>query len=167
MESNQTVPKTKKTNRACLPIIVFSAICLIFAAITIPNFLRFCARAKQSEAKQNLGAIYSAYQQYHSDHHTYPSAPEIQVGNTVYNCFSVAGWAPKGQIRYNYNCMNTEVFSPSSSYLSISCPGITTHADRNSFTIAACGNVDNDATIDVWTINDKKRLKNVIDDVRR
>jgi len=166
MESNQTVSKPKKSNKACLPIIVVGGICFILAAIAIPNFLRFCARAKQSEAKQNLGAIYSAYQSYNSDHHTYPSAPSIQTGATVLNCFAIAGWEPKGQIRYNYNCMNIEAFSPATND-SPCPPGIFTTAAKDSFTVATCGNVDNDTTVDVWTINDSKKLKNVIDDVRK
>jgi type IV pilus assembly protein PilA len=140
----------------------------ILSADTIPSFIRFPARAKQSEAKQNLGAIFAAYQAYHSDHGTYPSAFSIQVGDMVYNCLSIAGWAPKGTIRYHYNCMNTGVFSPNTYLQDSPCPpGIVTIATKDSFTIAACGNVDNDTTVDVWTIDDAKHLKNVIDDVRR
>lgn len=138
---------------------------IIIIFVAIPNFIQFNARAKQSEAKQNLRAIYDAYEVYHRRSHAYPSSPSIQVGDTVYNCFSIAGWAPKGQIRNNYNCMNTEVFSPS--YRNYSCPGTYTHATKDSFTIAACGNLDNDTTVDVWTIDDAKHLRNVVDDVRK
>ena len=61
--------------------------------------------------------------------------------------------------------MNTEVFSPATN--DYHCPGEYAHADKDSFTTAACGNVDNDATVDVWTINDARKLKNVVDDVRK
>ena len=140
---------------------------IIFMAIAIPSWLDFGARAKQTEAKQNLDAIYAAYQQYHSDHHTYPSAASIQKGDTVVDCFKVVGWQPKLQyIRYNYNCMNSEIYYPATQ--DSSCPpGIVTSADQISFTIAACGNLDNDATVDVWTIDDAKHLRNVVDDVKK
>jgi hypothetical protein len=169
---------------------------LFILTVAAPNFLRFGARSKQSEAKQNLRAIFTAYHAYHNNYHTFPSSPSIQVGNTVFNCLSIAGWEPKGQIRYNYNCMNTEVFSPSLYYyhqnnrypcppgivtntkkdrfaIAAEChrspcpPGIVTNVTKDGFTIAACGNVDNDTTVDVWTIDDAKHLKNVINDLRK
>ena len=37
---------------------------------------------------------------------------------------------------------------------------------KNSFTFMAVGNLDNDMTCDVWTIDDSKELKNVINDIR-
>ena len=119
----------------------------------------------QSEGKQNLGAIYTAYTSYHSDNNTYPSAPFITLQGATFNCLAIADWEPKGSIRYNYNCMNTEAFSPPVND-SPCPPGIVTSATKDSFTIAACGNVDNDTTIDVWTIDDAKHLKNIIDDVK-
>ena len=142
-------------------------IVVIWVIIALPNFLRFAARAKQSEAKQDLGALYTTYQAYHNEYHTYPSSPLIQKGDTLYNCFTITHWKPKEQWpRYNFNCMGTEVFSPPLN--DYPCPpGITTTATKDSFTVAACGNVDNDATVDVWTIDDRKKLKNVVDDVRK
>jgi type IV pilus assembly protein PilA len=155
--------KSKLTGKVyCLPAPMLS----IFLLIAVPNFLRFGARAYQSEAKANLSAIFIAYNAYHSDYHTYPSSPLIQVGNTVYNCLAISEWEPKGTVRYNYNCMNTEAFSPATND-SPCPPGIVSTATKDSFTIAACGNVDNDATVDVWTINDAKKLRNVVDDVKR
>lgn len=138
---------------------------LFVILIGTPNFLRFQARAKQSPAKFNLDAIYTAYQAYHSDYNTYPSSPSIQVGNTVYNCLSITGWKPKNSTRYNFNCMNIEVFS--SSYVDFPCPsGTVTSASKDKFTFASCTNLDGDLTIDVWTIDEAKHLKNVIDDVK-
>jgi hypothetical protein len=161
--------------------IVFS-ILAVCAAIAIPNFKS--GPSKNDEAKQNLGAIFTAYTSYHSNYGTYPSAPlikvgqrcrsqdcpcsapDIQFGNTIVNCIAITGWEPKGQIRYNYNCMNTEVFSPATND-SPCPPGIYTSATKDSFTIAACGNVDNDTTVDVWTIDDARHLRNVVDDVKK
>jgi competence protein ComGC len=171
MSGKEFDPKQKQSKSSCLVtglIVLF--VVLILVAIAIPNFLRTnCGYGnwgcKQSEAKQNLGAIFTAYTSYHSDNNTYPTAPFIKYQGTTYNCLAIADWEPKGQIRYNYNCMNTEAFSPATND-SPCPPGIFTTATKDSFTVAACGNVDNDTTIDVWTINDQKKLKNIIDDVK-
>ena len=166
MDTNGKAANQQEPKSSCLVVglIILGIVCIL-AAIAIPNFLRFSGGPKNSEAKQNLGAIFTAYTSYHSDYNTYPSAPFIKIKDATYNCLAVSDWEPKGTIRYNYNCMNTEAFSPAVND-SPCPPGIVTHADKDSFTVAACGNVDNDTTVDVWTINDAKKLKNVVDDVR-
>ncbi len=47
------------------------AIIGILAAIAIPNFLRYQAKSKQSEAKANLGAIFTSEVSYNSERDTY------------------------------------------------------------------------------------------------
>jgi len=155
--------KYQKPEKWVIVLILF-VLLFMTAAIAIPNFLRFNARAKQYEAKQNLLSIYTEYQQYYSNYKTYPSAPVFQNGNTVFNCLEVSKWRPQPTIRYNYNCMNIEAFSPAGND-SPCPPGIVSTATKDSFTISSCGNVDNDTTVDVWTIDDAKHLRNVIDDV--
>ena len=95
-----------------IELMIVVAIIGILAAIAIPNFLRFQARAKQSEAKQNLGAIFTAYQSYFSDNNTFPSAAQITVANHTYNCLEIADWQPKGQLRYTYDCAATAAYYP-------------------------------------------------------
>ena len=43
-----------------IELMIVVAIIGILAAIAIPNFLRFQAKSKQSEAKTNLGGIFTA-----------------------------------------------------------------------------------------------------------
>jgi type IV pilus assembly protein PilA len=162
-----TVMKKEDSDDKIGPVfrLIITVMLLMAWVVVVPNIFRYPARSKQTEAKYNLGSIYSAYQAYHNDYNTYPSSPFFLVGNASYDCFQIAGWEPKDQIRNNYNCMNTEVFSPATND-SPCPPGIYTTANKDSFTVAACGNVDNDTTIDVWTINDQKKLKNVVDDVK-
>jgi type IV pilus assembly protein PilA len=148
--------------------IVAVLITLSLFALSIPNFLKFSARAKQSEAKQNLLAIYKAYQTYHSSHGTYPREPSIKIGDETFNCISATGWAPPGPLRYTYECMGTPAYWPG--YYAGKTPGsclppIATKATKDSFTVAACANIDNDPFIDEWTINDKGELINAMDDV--
>jgi type IV pilus assembly protein PilA len=156
--------KSWKYLKSFFAIIVGMVYLAILKDIVLPGF-RYRSNTKQSEAKQNLGALFTAYSAYHDDYGTYPLSPSVQAGRTTYNCLSIAKWEPRGQIRYNYNCMNTEVYSPPTND-SPCPPGIITSATRDSFTIAACGNVDNDTIIDVWTINDAKHIHAVIDDVK-
>jgi type IV pilus assembly protein PilA len=152
-----------------IELMIVVAIIGILAAIAIPNFLRFQARAKQSEAKQNLGAIFSAYISYFSDISTYPSAASITVGTQTYNCLNITDWEPKGQLRYTYECMNTAAFWPGwdSGMAAIRCnPAVATVGTQIDFTVAACGNIDNDATQDQWSIDNAKHFSNVTDDVK-
>jgi len=156
----------EKKGFTLIELMIVVAIIGILAAIAIPNFLRFQARAKQSEAKQNLGAIYTAYTTYFSDWNTYPDAASITIGTNTYNCLEVADWEPKGQLRYNYECVETIAFTATVGSQMTGCGTITTAGDDVSFTIAACGNVDNDTSSDEWGVNQDKEIVNCSNDVR-
>jgi type IV pilus assembly protein PilA len=153
--------KVKKLKGLALSAVSIFIAILALGVFIIPNILSFSARAKQSEAKQELGAIYTAYWAYHLDNNTFPTAPMIQIGSTASNYLEVAGWIPHGS-RYTFDCMGTPAIGPAGKHLE-HCPGVVTGATKDSFTIAACGNIDNDHPIDVWTIDDSKHLRNVID----
>ena len=152
-----------------IELMIVVAIIGILAAIAIPNFLRFQARAKQSEAKQNFGAIFTAYETYTSDNNTFPSAAVITVGGHSYNCLDIADWQPKGQLRYTYDCAASAAYYPGwdGTPASSPCGWISTEvATQADFTVGACGNIDNDTTLDEWTIDTNKRITNVQDDVK-
>ncbi len=175
--------KTKK-GFTLIELMIVVAIIGILAAIAIPNFLRFQARAKQSEAKQNLGAIFTSYVSYFSDSNSYPTTPTITVnGGAVYNCFEIADWEPKGRLRYNYDCAGATaavgavsgiLFQPKELVMQLAGCNVAsgaggsaaTAATNLGFTVAACGNVDSDAINDSWSIDDAKQLVNDCNDVR-
>jgi len=121
------------------------------------------SKPTQSEAKQNLGAIFTAYTSYYSDYNTFPAAPFIKKDGVTYNCLNIADWEPRRKIRFSYKCAGQVVYSPSKG--GVDCD-VFTGADQQSFTVAACANIDNDSTIDVWTIDTGKRIRNVVDDVK-
>jgi type IV pilus assembly protein PilA len=77
------------------------AIIGILAAIAIPNFLRYQAKTKQSEAKTNLGAIFTSQVTYFGEEDTYGSIADI-------------GWAPEGSTRYAYTMLSADADSFSS-----------------------------------------------------
>src|SRR4051812_8226455 len=71
-----------------IELMIVVAIIGILAAIAIPNFIRFQARAKQSEAKGNLKSIFTAERSYFQEHDRY--------GDN----FKTIGFAPERNNRY-------------------------------------------------------------------
>ncbi|MHB1040752.1 MAG: type IV pilin protein [Desulfobacteria bacterium] len=75
-----------------IELMIVVAIIGILAAIAIPNFLKFQAKSKMSEAKTNLGAIYTGELSYFGEQNSY--------GN-----FDSINWSPSGTPRYHF-CLN-------------------------------------------------------------
>lgn len=153
-----------------IELMIVVAIIGILAAIAIPNFMKFQARARQTEAKAHLGAIYTAYIGYLSDNASFPSSAIITLAAGTFDCLRIADWAPKGNTRYNYECMGAVAFSataPSAAVIAFGSPcngPVASAATTTTFTILACGNVDQDAVLDEWTMNDSKTLENICPD---
>ena len=80
----------KKKGFTLIELMIVVAIIGILAAIAIPNFVRFQARSKQSEAKTNLKALFTAQKSYYGEKDKYETD-----GSTI-------GWAPEQGNRYMY-----------------------------------------------------------------
>lgn len=131
-------------------LMIVVAIIGILAVIAIPNFLKYQARAKQSEAKTNLVAIHTSEMAYFAEKNAYVDD------------FSAIGFAVTGSSQLYYY----ELGSSSSGSLPPGCTASTLDAVSDTgFTAAATGNIDGDATCDVWTIDENKTLVNVTNDV--
>jgi type IV pilus assembly protein PilA len=151
-----------------IELMIVVAIIGILAAIAIPNFLKFQAKSKQSEAKTNLKAIYTAETGYYGE-------------NNTYNTFDKVNWQPVGTARYAYslgtdNGIASPTPGPGTSFLiqNTSAPLYTDASfvtaparlvGSNSFWAGAVGNIDNDPGLDEWTINDNNSLVNQANDV--
>lgn len=131
-------------------LMIVVAIIGILAAIAIPNFLRYQARAKQSEAKNNLVAIHTGEVAYFAEHNGY------------IDDFNAIGFAVTGSSqRYYY-----ELGKAKSGTLPPGCSASSLDSvSASSFTAVAIANLDGDATCDVWTIDEQKNLVNVTNDV--
>jgi type IV pilus assembly protein PilA len=72
-----------------IELMIVVAIIGILAAIAIPNFLKFQAKSKMSEAKTNLGAIYTGQLAYFGEQNKYSD-------------FNAINWSPAGTPRYHF-----------------------------------------------------------------
>ncbi len=152
-----------------IELMIVVAIIGILAAIAIPNFLKFQCKSKQSEARQNLGAIFVAMGSYYSNNDTYPDTATI-TGVTTPDCWYLMSWSPSGKTRYYYQCgtgnyLNTEgakrISEPTNRANCDTTMAGKTISNELGFTIAAAGNLDTDtACCDMWGINNAKYIKN-------
>lgn len=126
-----------------IELMIVVAIIGILAAIAIPNFLSFQAKAKQSEAKSNLGAIHTSEVAYFGENNSY-SNDFSAIG------FTISGASPK----YNYSLGGTAIGAA----LGTCTQASTVGTSSTGFTAGATGNIDSDATCDQWIINDAKNL---------
>ncbi|MBX3022022.1 MAG: prepilin-type N-terminal cleavage/methylation domain-containing protein [Bdellovibrionales bacterium] len=166
-------------------LMVVVAIIGILAAIAVPNYQRFTAKSKQSEAKSNLSAVYSAERAFFAEWQAYNAG------------FGAIGYQPTGTLRYNHG-FSANVALPVNHPLGAVTPAdISTMqaavcgqgafgaagtqaancrliiapinptaiaastivaAPNAAFTARAQGDIDGDATIDIWQINQRKEL---------
>ena len=124
-----------------IELMIVVAIIGILAAIAIPNFLKFQLKAKTSEGKTNLAAIRTAEESVFAEFGAYVSANASPAAtpsgaskaawvNTdgANQGFDLIGWAPEGQVYFNYG-------------VAISGTG---------FTASANADIDNNATSQQW-----------------
>jgi len=113
----------------------------ILAALAIPRFMRATTKAKQSEAKTILKQIYTMQHAYRQEYDAYCCNGASAVAD---GSIPVLGIDIMHTARYTYTIV----------------------AATNSFTATAAGNLDDDAVIDTWTINDVGTLINTINDAQ-
>jgi len=139
-----------------IELMIVVAIIGILAAIAIPNFLRYQARARQAEARINLGAIGTNAEAWRAENNTY-SATAAQLA-----------WAPTGTARYGYSYDTALVFAANivpAAGCGLAANATAVAATVSTFVAVAEGNIDTDATCDVWTYNETRTLANPVNDV--
>lgn len=132
-----------------IELMIVVAIIGILAAIAIPNFMKFQARAKTSEAKVQLKAFFTAIKSQYAT-------------NDTYVC-DWCGWGPEKGYKYAYLTSGGSRMEGSAS---TGCDDPINIAETpSSFTIGATGNIDTDNECDDWTMNDANVLTNTLSDV--
>jgi len=141
------VEQKKSDAFTLIELMIVVAIIGILAAIAIPNFQRFQAKSKQSEAKANLKAIYVAQKAHAATTDTYgDQGTTIPTRNTAGTMFTSIGYAIEGSNNlYNY---------------------VMSQANSSAFECDAVGNIDTDGAEDSWLVrHDDPRPVNSVDDV--
>lgn len=113
----------------------------ILAALAIPRFMTAATRSRQSEAGLNLKQIYTMQHSYRQAANTYGDNG-VSVAANGGGSFPIIGAQIQVNNRYQYDLVATV----------------------NTFTATATANIDDDATIDTWTMDDAGTLTNTIDD---
>lgn len=79
---------TKNSGFTLIELMIVVAIIGILAAVAIPNYQKYQAKAKTSEAKVALNAMYTAEKTFYVEYSSYTM------------CLAQAGYAPEGSTRY-------------------------------------------------------------------
>lgn len=148
-----------------MELMVTVAIMALLAVIAMPNFMRFLAKAKRAEAYANLHAIYAAQKAHWVEHGTYSNVLLGQGG---------IGWRPEGyagggeqeNFYYTYGFTGAE----GQNYFTGKLAGGSAHlgvarADKDSFLVAAAGDIDGDGEPDILTIDHNNTIRIVRNDL--
>jgi type IV pilus assembly protein PilA len=157
-----------------IELMITVAIIGIVAAIAVPNFAKFVARSKQSEAKANLKALFVAEKGFALEKDRYSSL----VGEI--------GFRPERNNRYAYYLASdgtledrsgaTDPSAAAANGISVDTykysdaeadpatwptgcgqTPLVTSSPAPSFIAGAAGDIDDDDTVDHWTISDQSR----------
>jgi type IV pilus assembly protein PilA len=154
----------KKQNRkgfTLIELMIVVAIIGILAAIAIPNFLKFQAKSKQSEAKTNLKGVYTAETSFFGENNKYdtfdavnwvPVGGKYIYGYTLTSALAATDASHKGLASITLGPMWTGT-DPSTGLVSV-----TPNLADNTFTAGAAGVISTSGLSDCWTINDNNAL---------
>jgi type IV pilus assembly protein PilA len=154
-------------------IVLTAAMVPVLALTAIPNFIHFQTRAKQPEAKANLKAAFVAERAYYEEKDAYsPNVSEVgfvpERGNRYAYLFDSKGHlsdrsgavenadpAATGVDMDRFKWGALPPLSPdylTRTYAGGAKLGVTGSCPKCDIVMVAVGNIDNDPTLDVWSI---------------
>jgi type IV pilus assembly protein PilA len=149
-----------------IELMIVVAIIGILAAIAIPNFMKFQARSKQSEARTNLKAAFTAAKSKFAETNSYANLVFVAVTGKI-----PIGFNPEKRNRYAYvsGQANDKIDCDHDPNLGALCTGTnlvtgctyTAQAPTQfNFVYAAFGNIDGEPKEDMWSIDQANQLVN-------
>jgi type IV pilus assembly protein PilA len=149
---------------------VVVAIIGILSAIAVPNFKKYQAKAKQSEAKIQLAAIYSSEVGTSADYDTYATCLTTMGYETEPRGYYLVGFATgvaTAAVTGNCTAADTPILTPTAQLAAVNANKPTTNAGlvastsaQNAFTAAASASISVAVALDQWTITETKKLSN-------
>lgn len=143
-----------------IELMMVTGIIGILASIAIPTFMQYQTRARQSEAKTSLGAIFLGERVYFIEEGRYGSIGEIRytlTGTRRYTFRSGAAGAGGGGNANDLTPGATQDTINATLGLPEAEGAIVAMNSGTSFTATAVGNLDADPTIDRWSVNELRQ----------
>ncbi|KKQ33488.1 MAG: Pilin [candidate division TM6 bacterium GW2011_GWF2_37_49] len=149
-----------------IELMIVVAIIAFLATVSVPQYFKYQAKAKQAEVAANLASLHTAMQAYFIEHGEY---------STVLNGEGGIGWKPDGysgggkgeKFYYTYG-FNSPGAQEGVHYFTgkLETPKESlgqTSADQNHFLAGAAGNVSGSGKSDVWKIDEQRNLQHEVD----
>jgi len=128
---------TNNKGFSLVELMVVVAIIGILASVAVPQFSKFQAKSRQSEAKSSLTTLYTAEKSFNAEYAGYATS------------FQALGYAPAGDVLYNIGfvtaCANWNACAPQYAIGGVAPVASTTFPTATSFCVAA-GTADTNAT---------------------
>jgi prepilin-type N-terminal cleavage/methylation domain-containing protein len=167
----------KEEGFTLIELMIVVGIIGILVAIAAPNFARYQSKARQSESKIALAAVYGGEKSFYSEYSSY-------IGD-----MTAIGYTPEGNKRFYSLGWSTGVAANSTSLISgfttpgtavpnfarINFPGtwasctpalsavpVATSTDPQVFTVTASGQIRDGQPCDIWTIDENKVMRNTV-----
>lgn len=131
-------------------LMIVVAIIGVLAALAVPKFSKFQAKARQAEVKTNLNHIFTLETAYYGDNDTYAAIPAYGPGGT---CAPTAATNPTGFSVGNCAGLRYQYSTTAATAAAFTAQGTSlTGAANKVFT--GC------ATADIWTVNESNTMAN-------